>query len=124
MSFFKMDAETAARVREKIRRADLAMRERELAHKARRAWIRSARKRAGGPCGATTKKGLPCGRKALASGFCQTHGGVNAAVLWSRMEGSTTPRLPQGSPSSEEPMRKDAVFLPCTRTCARERKKA
>jgi hypothetical protein len=122
MSFESDLRAAAARALEVIRRAALAQREKELERKARKAWVRKARQQAGGLCGVTTKVGKPCRRKACASGQCATHGGLNAGELWDQMEGSPTPRLPQGSPKSEA-MRKDAVFLPTTRMRARETKK-
>jgi hypothetical protein len=118
MSMFKFDPEAAARVRDAIRRADLAMREMELKHRARKHWIREARKQAGGPCRATTKLGKPCQRKGAANGLCWTHGGLTAGQLWERMEGEA--RRNRHQSSGVEP----AVFLPTTRTRARARKKA
>jgi hypothetical protein len=87
MSFFNLDREAVARVRDAIRRADLAMRERELKKKARKHWIKKAKKQAGGPCRSMTRRGLPCARKAYANGFCPTHGGLNVGALWAILEG-------------------------------------
>jgi hypothetical protein len=117
MPFVKLDPEGAARAREAIRRADLAMRERELRHRARKHWIREARKQAGGPCRATTKSGKPCQRKGAANGLCWGHGGLTAGQLWERMEGEA--RRERQQSSGVEP----AGLQRCTRTRARETKK-
>src|SRR5215510_4457200 len=116
MSFFKLDPETAAHVRDAIRRADFAMRERELKHKAKKDWIRKARKQAGGPCRATTKLGKPCQRKACANGVCTTHGGLTAGQLWDRMEGAA--RRDSHQSSGVEP----AGLPRTTRVRAREKR--
>jgi hypothetical protein len=113
MPFFRFDAESAARVRESIRRAELAM---KLKLKARKQWIRKARKQAGGPCRATTKRGKPCQRKGCANGLCQGHGGLSAGQLWDRMEGEARRERQQNGGA------KPASLLPSTRSCARARR--
>jgi hypothetical protein len=62
-------------IREKIRQADAKLRKRARLDKRER---RQLRRRAGGPCKATTKQGRPCRGKAWANGYCGVHGGLNA----------------------------------------------